>query len=186
MAEEVSNLGKDGGGDARFCAPSTPHLQAGRLEAAISQALETLQWTPSARTASGEPGGGNGPARPIFDAEQLHRVSSNLFKNAMEAMPRGGEITVTTRVRGGNVEVVLADTGEGIPPEVAANIFQPYFTTKAKGTGLGLAICQGIIQEHGGSISVASTRAKAPLSPSACPCRHPLRIESLGDVAGWL
>ena len=87
-----------------------------------------------------------------FDAKQILQVLINLFKNALEAMPRGGEITVTTRVRGGNVEVVVADTGEGMPPEVAANIFQPYFTTKAKGTGLGLAISQNIIQEHGGSL----------------------------------
>ena len=81
----------------------------------------------------------------------------NLLKNALEAMPQGGEITITTRVKGANVEISLADTGEGMSPEVAGNIFQPYFTTKEKGTGLGLAICQGIIQEHGGVLSVAST-----------------------------
>ena len=77
----------------------------------------------------------------------------NLLKNALEAMPQGGEITITSRVKGANAEISLADTGEGMSPEVAANIFQPYFTTKEKGTGLGLAICQGIIQEHGGVIS---------------------------------
>ena len=81
----------------------------------------------------------------------------NLLKNALEAMPKGGEITITSRVKGANVEISIADTGEGMSPEVAANIFQPYFTTKDKGTGLGLAICQGIIQEHGGVISVDST-----------------------------
>ena len=72
-------------------------------------------------------------------------------------MPQGGEITITSRVKGANAEISVADTGEGMSPEVAANIFQPYFTTKEKGTGLGLAICQGIIQEHGGVISVDST-----------------------------
>jgi len=56
------------------------------------------------------------------------------------------------------VEFLITDTGEGMAPEVAANIFQPYFTTKEKGTGLGLAICQFIIKEqHGGSILVEST-----------------------------
>jgi two-component system sensor kinase FixL len=92
-----------------------------------------------------------------FDAKQLRRVLINLLKNAMEAMPRGGEITITSRVKGTDAEISIADTGEGMPPEVAANIFQPYFTTKEKGTGLGLAICQSIIQEHGGALLVESS-----------------------------
>ena len=98
------------------------------------------------------------PLPPVaFDPQQLHEVLINLLKNAVEAMPQGGEITMASRVRGNFVEISVSDTGEGIPPEVAANIFQPYFTTKEKGTGLGLAICQGIIQEHGGSLLADST-----------------------------
>ncbi len=92
-----------------------------------------------------------------FDSKQLRQVLINLVKNAMEAMPLGGELTVTSRVKSEQVEIAIADTGEGMPPEVAANIFQPYFTTKEKGTGLGLAICQSIIREHGGAILVDST-----------------------------
>jgi signal transduction histidine kinase len=91
-----------------------------------------------------------------FDPKQVHQVLINLLKNALEAMPDGGEITITSRVKGANAEISLSDTGEGMPPEVAGKIFQPYFTTKDKGTGLGLAICQGIISEHGGTISVTS------------------------------
>ncbi len=95
--------------------------------------------------------------RPLFfDPKQLQQVMVNLLKNAQEAMPRGGEITVITRVRGENLEIVVADSGEGMSSEALANLFQPYFTTKEKGTGLGLAICQGIIQEHGGRISADS------------------------------
>jgi signal transduction histidine kinase len=92
----------------------------------------------------------------IFDSQQIHQVLINLFKNALEAMPKGGKITITTRVKGASAEISVRDTGEGMSPEVAGNIFRPYFTTKAKGTGLGLAICQSIIQDHGGVISVAS------------------------------
>ncbi len=92
-----------------------------------------------------------------FDPNQLHEVLVNLFKNALEAMPRGGELTIASRIRGENVEISVSDTGEGISPEVAANIFRPYFTTKEKGTGLGLAICQSIVQEHGGCIFADST-----------------------------
>ena len=93
----------------------------------------------------------------VFDPKQVRQVLINLFKNALEAMPRVGEITVGSQVRGGNVEIRVTDTGEGMSPEVAGNIFQPYFTTKEKGTGLGLAICQNIIQEHGGCIFADST-----------------------------
>jgi signal transduction histidine kinase len=84
----------------------------------------------------------------------------NLFKNALEAMPQGGELTIATRVENNQVEVSISDTGEGMPPEVRANIFQPYFTTKEKGTGLGLAICKNIVEEHGGCMLVDSQPGK--------------------------
>jgi PAS domain S-box-containing protein len=87
-----------------------------------------------------------------FDHQQLHQVLINLFKNALEAMPRGGELTVATRVKEGNAEISVSDTGEGMSSEVQAKIFQPYFTTKEKGTGLGLAICRNILEEHGGCL----------------------------------
>ncbi|MBU4447218.1 MAG: ATP-binding protein, partial [Proteobacteria bacterium] len=93
------------------------------------------------------------PLPPVaFDPKQVHQVLINLLKNALEAMPQGGEITITSRVQGANAEISIADTGEGLAPEVAGNIFQPYFTTKEKGTGLGLAICQNIMAEHGGCL----------------------------------
>lgn len=96
-----------------------------------------------------------------FDAKQIRQVLINLFKNAMEAMPQGGELTVATRVNGPFAEIRVTDTGEGMPPEVAANIFQPYFTTKEKGTGLGLAICNLIVKEqHGGFLLVESAPGK--------------------------
>jgi signal transduction histidine kinase len=87
-----------------------------------------------------------------FDPKQIQQVLINLFKNAQEAMPGGGELTIASRVRGLHLEVSISDTGRGMPPEVISSIFQPYFTTKEMGTGLGLAICQSIMQEHGGCI----------------------------------
>jgi two-component system sensor kinase FixL len=98
------------------------------------------------------------PLPPLsFDAQQMHQVLINLFKNSLEAMPRGGELTVVSRVRDGQAEISISDTGEGMTPEVRAKIFQPYFTTKEKGTGLGLAICRNILEEHGGGIFAEST-----------------------------
>jgi two-component system, LuxR family, sensor kinase FixL len=97
------------------------------------------------------------PLPPVaFDPKQIHQVLINLLKNAQEAMPQGGKLTIRCRARGTKVEISISDTGTGMSPEVAANIFQPYFTTKEFGTGLGLAICQSIIHEHGGAIIVDS------------------------------
>ena len=98
------------------------------------------------------------PKTPLvsFDSQQMRQVIINLIQNALEAMPQGGELTLATRVKPPHLEVSISDTGQGMPPEVKANIFQPYFTTKEKGTGLGLAITQNILQEHGGSIAVDS------------------------------
>ena len=87
------------------------------------------------------------------------RSSSISSKTPWKPCPGASEIAIAPGFRAER-EIVLADTGEGMDPEVASNIFQPYFTTKAQGTGLGLAICQSIIQGHGGSISVKSTPGK--------------------------
>ncbi len=102
------------------------------------------------------------PLPPVtFDPKQMRQVLINLFKNALEAMPRGGELTVATQVKGSDLEISVADTGEGMPPEVAANIFQPYYTTKEKGSGLGLAICRFIVKDqHGGCLEAESTPGK--------------------------
>jgi len=74
--------------------------------------------------------------------------------NARDAMPRGGWLTVTTRVEGDQVFAEVADTGSGIPSEHLARIYDPFFTTKAigRGTGLGLSISYGIVHEHDGTI----------------------------------
>jgi PAS domain S-box-containing protein len=93
---------------------------------------------------------------------QLQQVFLNLFLNARDAMPRGGWLTVTTRVDAGQVIVQIADTGSGIPSEQLARIYDPFFTTKAigRGTGLGLSITYGIVREHDGTIHCDSAVGK--------------------------
>src|SRR5262249_60484510 len=82
------------------------------------------------------------------------QVFLSLFLNARDAMPRGGWLTVSTRVEGDRAIAEIADTGSGIPPEQLARIYDPFFTTKAigRGTGLGLSITYGIVHEHDGTI----------------------------------
>ncbi len=89
-------------------------------------------------------------------ADQLTQVFLNLIINAVEAMPEGGELTVTTLCDGSRVHVRVSDTGPGLNPEEAKQIFEPFYTTKRSGTGLGLAVSYGIVQRHGGEIVVES------------------------------
>lgn len=112
------------------------------------------------------------------DADQLEQVFLNFFINAMDAMRRGGELTVATEIRSewlsavghGNgdgreaagevLQITIRDNGEGIRAEDLSHVFDPFFTTKDYGTGLGLSVVHGIIQEHGGEIEVESVLSK--------------------------
>jgi signal transduction histidine kinase len=95
--------------------------------------------------------------RPVtMDGEWMERVFYNLLRNAAEASPAGGSVTVKTRTVDGHVEIAVIDRGTGITPEHRESIFNPFFTTKPNGVGLGLAIVSKIIDEHGGQILVES------------------------------
>ena len=100
----------------------------------------------------------------VADRSQFQQVFINILMNAVQAMHEHGTITILTRHQGedNSVEVAIADTGEGIPPEQISRIFDPFFTTKESGhgTGLGLSIAYGIVTTHGGSISVQSEPGK--------------------------
>jgi two-component system NtrC family sensor kinase len=111
------------------------------------------------------------------NASELQQVLLNLINNALQAMPRGGTLTVETRTHnhsltfvdrrkgappytanGPWVEILVRDTGVGIPKDHLSRVFEPFFTTKeiGKGTGLGLSVSMGIVRKHGGDLSVES------------------------------
>ena len=96
------------------------------------------------------------PMTIMVDPELLHRALSNLVLNAMDAMPNGGKLTISARPQGVNIEIKVADTGEGLTQEECERLFTPYYTTKLHGTGLGLAIVQSVVADHGGTIAVES------------------------------
>jgi two-component system nitrogen regulation sensor histidine kinase GlnL len=116
------------------------------------------------------------PSMPaiLADEDRILQVFHNLVRNAIESMPRGGRLTLVTRLsmnplfakmdlgRGlkSMVEVQIADEGEGIAEDTRAKLFTPFFTTKDKGLGLGLALCHRIVEEHRGAMQIASEPAK--------------------------
>jgi signal transduction histidine kinase len=90
------------------------------------------------------------------DRDQMKQAFFNVIRNAVQAMPDGGALTISLSVRDGFLAVSFRDTGVGIVPEEMGGLFEPYRTTKPDGSGLGLMIVQRIVQDHGGQIEIRS------------------------------
>ena len=90
------------------------------------------------------------------DTERMKRVFVNLIENAIDAMPHGGTLTISSDRSYSGVEIAISDSGSGMAEKAMGNLFKPLQTTKAKGMGLGLAICKRVVDAHGGKISVRS------------------------------
>jgi putative nucleotidyltransferase with HDIG domain len=128
-----------------------------------------------------------GLPRIVLDPHQMKQVFVNLINNALDAMPEGGALTVSTffvpKPDGDWVEAAVQDTGVGISPEHRRRIFEPFFTTKGEGsgTGLGLSVSLNIVRSHGGEILVESApgkgsvfRVRLPVAPVAEPAGQAL------------
>ncbi|MFL6541803.1 MAG: ATP-binding protein [Chthoniobacterales bacterium] len=162
----------------RFARPAKPLLRPMHLHEVLEKSLQlvghrlyqkqiklTRQWGANVDTIRA-------------DADQLEQVFLNFFLNAMDAMDQGGELSVSTDIRGtdewfdavassnGNgavhevLRISIRDNGAGIRAEDISHVFDPFFTTKDYGTGLGLSVVHGIVQEHGGHIEVESELSK--------------------------
>jgi len=131
----------------------------------------------------------NSNAMVMGDDSELREVLVNMVFNALDAMPEGGKLILSTEIVGESVVVKVKDTGIGMYPEVASKVFDPFFTTKGKaGLGLGLAVSFGIIARHGGAIDVDSNYGKgtefrislplASVGIDALPAPKPQLIQS--------
>ncbi|MEM3579582.1 MAG: GAF domain-containing protein, partial [Candidatus Bathyarchaeia archaeon] len=118
------------------------------------------------------------------DFEKVKRVLVNLIRNAVDAMPKGGTLTIKSMRKGNNVVLMISDTGVGMTKEVMKKLWTPLFTTKAKGMGFGLAICKRFVEAHGGTITVESTPGKGATFTVTLPIEP--KIEEEGGEKVWL
>jgi signal transduction histidine kinase len=105
-----------------------------------------------------------GPERVVADAFQLKHALLNLVLNAVQATPPGGSIAIATGGNAGGLEITVRDSGEGMPPDVLARVFDAFFTTREGGTGLGLPIARRIVEAHGGALVIDSREGAGTLA----------------------
>jgi len=135
---------------------SEPHRQEGDLNVLIKELC--LRLDPSLREKDIQLVLSLDPDLPLIQFDHLHlrQVILNIAKNSIEAMGKGGILTLATENQQYGIMIQIADTGDGIQPELLNKIFQPFYTTKPKGSGLGLAIARKIIEAHKGKITIES------------------------------
>jgi signal transduction histidine kinase len=107
-----------------------------------------------------------------IDRTLLRQAILNLVKNGLEALGRGGKLTVATRRVDDQVEIAIRDTGPGIAPDVGKRLFEQFFTTKPQGTGLGLYISRQIIEEHGGTLRWESAPGAGTIFTASLPIKR--------------
>jgi len=140
--------------------PDLPEMREGDLVAILDKTLSFME--PEMRSHGIRLEKAYAPFVPplVLNADQIRQVFINVVRNAIQAMPNGGLITVEVTCARGQVVVSVTDSGCGIPQEQMEKIFDPYFTTRDGGAGLGLMIVQQIVSEHGGEVLVASNPGK--------------------------
>ena len=155
--------------------PTSLNLEPTNLNEVLTQVLELYEGQATAQAIKVAREFGFDLPFCMADRKRLHRCFSNLISNSIQAMASGGDLTVRTSIaaegippyaqtaapaidtpNNSSLRVVIADTGQGIPPDRLSRIFDPFYTTKEKGLGLGMAITHRIIEDHKGSIDVES------------------------------
>lgn len=136
----------------RFAKMPLPDLRPVEVETLITVALDSSERPALVQISRFCPSG----LQAIADADQIRIVLDNLIRNAYEAMPEGGDLTVTASLRRPYVDIHVADTGSGIEPDKLQRVMEPFYSTKARGVGLGLAVAKALVEKNNGRISATS------------------------------
>jgi signal transduction histidine kinase len=108
----------------------------------------------------------------LIDPELIKTCIFNVVLNAFQAMPEGGDLTVSTKTSNNKAFVIVADTGTGVSKENLQKIFDPFFTTKSTGLGLGLAMTKRVLEEHGGKVDFQSVEGQGSTITISLPVKE--------------
>ncbi|MFQ6132295.1 MAG: PAS domain S-box protein [Armatimonadota bacterium] len=172
IVEEVDRLEHILGNLLSFTRPSSPVFQPTDVNAAVQETCALLadDYDGELRRLELD----LEPVPPVLaDQRQLKQAFLNLAKNAAQAMPEGGTLTIRSRCRDGEVWVQFIDTGKGIPEDVQEEIFEPFFTTRTVGSGIGLAVTRQIVDEHGGRLELESTWGQGSIFTTVLAAHQP-------------
>ncbi len=157
---------------SEFAKPAPLDLQPVQLSALVKDTLDLLSNQCLKQGVEVETAFSGDGLTVQADTQQFRQVLLNLLLNSLESMARGGRLRVATLVRGNRLTLQIADTGCGIGPERCRQVWDPFFTTKERGMGLGLSIVKGIVERHGGEVTLSSAVGKGttieitlPVSP---------------------
>jgi len=182
LLAEIANLKAIIGRFSEFSRMPQPQLQAVDINQLVRNVLQVHQ---AQLSAEGKPAIAaelkldDRLGKVAADPELLHRALANLVLNAIDAMPRGGTLTLRTRAGADNFVIEVSDTGTGLNKEECDRLFTPYYTTKEHGTGLGLAIAQSVVSDHNGRIAVKS----APGQGTTFVIELPRRLEQAAQFS---
>jgi signal transduction histidine kinase len=157
LIEDLFELSRLEAGDIQWS------LQKVRIDELVEETVEAMRAQADAKRVAVSASFADGLEPVRGNPERLQRVLFNLIQNAIRHTPADGSVTVMAQSNGGSVEVEVADTGEGLPPEARARAFEPFYrggdgaARSGDGTGLGLTICRAIVEAHGGEIWLADS-----------------------------
>jgi PAS domain S-box-containing protein len=168
--ERIARIVRSLGDFARI---SSPEKRMTSISEILDRTLNLVKYDKRFKSANFTMDIGDMP-KTLLNPDQMQQVFLNLMLNALDAMPEGGDLSVSARRTDGSVEIIFRDTGAGMEETVLEKIFDPFFSTKplGKGTGLGLSICYGIIKEHNGSINVKSKKGGGTMFTITLPIQN--------------
>lgn len=152
-----------------FSRPAPPRIGSVSLRRVAAEALELLRWELEHSAVIGRVEAEAETPPAAADGDQIFHAVVNLLRNAVHAMPRGGELVVKLRGVPHGVEMAIVDTGVGMPPDVLAHALEAFYTTKPHGSGLGLTIASQIVRDHGGEIRIDSCEGEGTTATLLLP-----------------